>query len=174
VTIRPSNAGVGDADTQHDEEGEPPRHTRFGSDRSNQQRSEQEPRGVIGKAAERYIEACNFQRPEQKAADQPSHRILYRLGDPGDDHECGDREPVLGRRLEIDRREPDRQWEDDAERLSQGGDPRISGFRWLQVRMDGCQELLSGVMSRHNISRDGMRMKGDLQRWRPALTTMVS
>ena len=41
VTIRPEqNAGIGDADLQHDGIGQPARHARSGRDRAKQQRAE--------------------------------------------------------------------------------------------------------------------------------------
>src|SRR5262249_11798226 len=66
------------------------------------------------KAGERAAERDDVERPEQEAADEAGERRLGRLGRPGEDHEGGDGDAVLGGRLERQRREPDRRRHDDA------------------------------------------------------------
>ncbi len=61
---------------------------------------------MIRKSTERYVELDDLEHPKEIAPDEARKRVRYRLGDPGDNHEGGHCERVLGSWFEIQRSEP--------------------------------------------------------------------
>src|SRR6266404_3277820 len=94
---------------------QPARQAGFCSHHSKQTRTKKKPRSLIGKSAEGDLELNDLEHPKQVAANKSGKRMRNRHGDPGENHEGGDRESVLGSQVEIKRSEPKNYRHDDGQ-----------------------------------------------------------